>query len=87
MSYGLNQNYPNPFNPTTTISYSIPERTFIEINVYNIRGEKIKNLVKDEQSPGRYKVIFDGSNFLSGIYIYRFNSDKFCYARKIILMK
>lgn len=83
----LYQNYPNPFNPSTTIRYSIPERSLIKIYIYNTLGEEIKRLVIEEKFAGSYEVNFDGSDLSSGIYFYRLESNKYSYTRKMILLK
>lgn len=70
----LKQNYPNPFNPNTTIVYFLPSTlnsSNINLTIYNIMGEKVTTLYEGSQSPGRYEVNFDASNFASGIYYYR----------------
>jgi hypothetical protein len=85
--YSLFQNYPNPFNPTTTIRYSIPEKSFVKIIVYNILGEEIKKLIEKEILSGDYYVSFDGNSLPSGIYIYRLETSKYNYSRKMILLK
>lgn len=86
-SYNLDQNYPNPFNPTTTISYSIPKAGFVEIKVFNILGQEVKSLVNLEQTPGNYKVIFDGRDMTSGVYLYQISIGNFVQTKKMILMK
>jgi photosystem II stability/assembly factor-like uncharacterized protein len=83
----LNQNYPNPFNPSTTIKYLIPERSFVKIIIYNTLGEEVRKLVDEEKTAGSYEVIFDGSDLPSGIYLYRLESDRYFYTKKMILLK
>ena len=68
--YILQQNYPNPFNPITTISYYIPQQSYITIKVYDIIGNEIITLVKGEEKAGNYQVKFDGTYFSSGVYFY-----------------
>ncbi|MEA1987003.1 MAG: choice-of-anchor J domain-containing protein, partial [Candidatus Marinimicrobia bacterium] len=85
--FTLKQNYPNPFNPQTTIEYSIPQNSFVKISVYNLRGEKIKTVVNENKIAGNYSVIFDGSNFASGIYFYRIEAGNYSNTKKLILMK
>jgi hypothetical protein len=70
MKNSLFQNYPNPFNPVTNISYSLKSISDVDLNIYNIKGELVKNLVRSEQSPGNYNVKFDAENLSSGIYFY-----------------
>ncbi|MEA1986730.1 MAG: glycosyl hydrolase family 18 protein, partial [Candidatus Marinimicrobia bacterium] len=62
----LRQNYPNPFNPKTTIKYDIINDSFVKLNIYNLKGEKVKTLVNKNQLKGKYSIEFDGSNLASG---------------------
>lgn len=68
--YILYQNHPNPFNPTTTITYQIPENSFITIKVYDILGNEINTLVAEEKFSGEYQTTFNGSALSSGVYFY-----------------
>lgn len=66
----LHQNYPNPFNPSTTITYSVSgKKQKMKLSVYNVLGQEVAVLVNEEQRAGNYKVIFDGSNLPSGLYV------------------
>lgn len=85
--FNLLQNYPNPFNPNTVISYNIPEHSLVTLNIYNLLGEKIKTLVKQEQAPGKYQINFDGNNLPSGIYFYQLKTDKFQQTKKMLLLR
>ena len=85
--FKLEQNYPNPFNPTTTIRFNIPFSQHVKINVYNVIGELVKELVNDEYSSGSYSVEFNAADLPSGIYLYRLESQSFNYTRKMILVK
>lgn len=55
--FNLRQNFPNPFNPGTTISFSIPEASFISLKLFNSLGEEIETLVSKELNPGNYKYV------------------------------
>jgi len=66
----LHQNYPNPFNPSTTISYQVPERSFIKISVYNILGKEVRTLIEEEQTAGQFELEFESNNLPSGVYLY-----------------
>jgi hypothetical protein len=88
----LEQNYPNPFNPTTKIRYSVPsdvkrEMLNVVLNVYDVLGREVATLVNEEKDAGVYEVEFDGTNFSSGIYLYRLNTGNFSTVRKMILLK
>jgi hypothetical protein len=75
--FAVSQNYPNPFNPSTKIDYQIPVDAKVVMDVYNIAGQKVFELVNQEQSAGYYTVDFDASKLSSGVYIYRLSvSDK-----------
>jgi len=76
MTNQLYQNYPNPFNPTTTIKYDLNSDARVVLNIYNVRGERIKTLVNTNKPAGAYAEIWDGTNELnvpvaSGMYISR----------------
>lgn len=85
--YSLEQNYPNPFNPTTTISYSIKEKGFVTLKVFDILGNEVKTLVNEEQDAGSYKFDFNASALSSGIYFYTLNTGEFVLTKKMILLK
>jgi hypothetical protein len=83
----LLQNYPNPFNPRTTIIYSIPQKSFVSITVYDILGKEISELVNEEKLPGSYEVQFDGSRLSSGVYFYRLHAGNIFKTKKLMLLK
>lgn len=71
LNFGLTQNYPNPFNPSTTIKYSIPKSSDVEVTIYNLKGQKVKTLINKNHYPGNYQVTWDGSEYASGVYVYK----------------
>ncbi|MEJ2195869.1 MAG: phytase [Ignavibacteriaceae bacterium] len=83
----LYQNYPNPFNPATVIKYSLPQESVVAIKVYDMLGEEIITLVNKKQEAGTYNIDFDGSNLVSGIYIYQMKAGSFVKTKKMLLMK
>ena len=87
LEFVLEQNYPNPFNPSTLIKYSIPENGFVNLDVYNLLGEKVASLVNSVQEAGRYEVNFDASELASSIYVYSLKSGSFNSVKKMLLMK
>ncbi len=85
--YALQQNYPNPFNPVTTITYSLPIKSQVELVIYNALGETVTQIVNEEKEAGRYKVKFSATTLPSGIYFYRIQAGSFVETKKMILMK
>lgn len=87
------QNYPNPFNPETNISYSIPEKGKVELNIYNIKGQKVKTLVNETQVSGEHTVVWNGTNkqnkrVASGVYFYKLEvNDSKLLINKMLLLK
>ena len=69
-NYKLEQNYPNPFNPTTVISFQVPERSFIQLKVFDMLGNEVNTLVSEERAAGVYNEFFDAFNIASGVYVY-----------------
>jgi len=85
--FSLRQNYPNPFNPSTTIEYGLPERTFVELKIFNILGKEVATLVNSTQEAGMHNVTFDASKLTSGVYLYKIKTSKFTEFKKMILLK
>jgi hypothetical protein len=83
----LSQNYPNPFNPTTSIFYSIPKSSFVELKVYDIIGKEVVTLVNEQKAAGIYNVKFDGANLSTGVYMYRLTSGNNVVCKKMMLIK
>ncbi len=88
----LSQNVPNPFNPTTTISYSIPQKGKVEIEVFNIKGQKVTTLVNESKEAGSHSAIWDGRDSSdkpcsSGIYFYRLQNGSHTQTRKMLLLQ
>jgi len=88
----LNQNYPNPFNPSTTINYSLKENSKVLLSIYNIKGQKVKQLIRDQLSTGQHSVVWNGKDdndkpVSSGVYFYRLYTGDNEKIRKMILMK
>lgn len=94
-AFALSQNHPNPFNPSTTINYQVPEDAgFVSfsLNVYDIRGSLVKTLANGVKGPGYYTAHWNGTDnngrqLSSGVYFYRFRSDKYTSTRKMVLLK
>ncbi len=87
VSYQLYQNFPNPFNPITTIKYSIPKRSLVSINLYDLLGRKIKTLMEKVEDAGNHELRFDGSKLSSGVYFYTMYTEYFMETKKMIILK
>ncbi len=89
--FGLSQNYPNPFNPSTTLRYALPVDATVTLDVYDILGEKVAQLVNGPVVAGYHDVVFNAANLPSGIYFYRMsaaaNGNHFTRIEKMMLLK
>ncbi len=85
--YKLSQNYPNPFNPSTSIEYSVPEESFVELKVYDVLGNEVATLVNEERIAGVYRADFSGNDLASGLYIARLTAGNYTGSIKMTLMK
>jgi Concanavalin A-like lectin/glucanases superfamily/Carboxypeptidase regulatory-like domain/Secretion system C-terminal sorting domain/Transglutaminase-like superfamily len=90
----LNNNYPNPFNPSTTIEFQLSTETseFTELVIYNLKGQKVKQLVKDQLSVGNHSAVWNGKDendrtVSSGIYFYQLKAGNVIQTKKMMLMK
>lgn len=83
----LSQNYPNPFNPSTTIKYSVPQTSQVQIKVFDVLGNEEETLVSEEKPTGTYELTWDAGNFPSGVYFYQLRAGDFIQTRKMILLK
>jgi len=86
-TYRLSNNYPNPFNPSTKINYSIPNQSYVTLEVFDVMGRELRTLINKEQPIGNYEVEFNASGLTSGIYFYRIQAGEFVETKKMILMK
>ncbi len=90
--YLLNQNYPNPFNPTTIITFSIAKNSYVQLSIFDILGNKIADLIKDELTAGAHSYELNINNLnqrklSSGIYFYQLKADNFNQTKKMIYLK
>ncbi len=85
--YELMNNYPNPFNPSTKINYSLAEPQFTSIIIYDVMGRQVATLVNEKQSAGNYSLIWNASNYSSGVYFYKIQAGSFTETKKMTLVK
>lgn len=88
----LEQNYPNPFNPGTTIGYYLPGGAAVEVAVFNVLGQKVRQLDRSFQPAGRHQVQWDGTDesgrpLPSGVYLYRLSAGNLQHSRRMILKR
>ena len=88
----LNKNYPNPFNPQTTISFDLNKNQHVKLEIYNIKGQKVKSLCNDNLKEGNHKYIWNGTDqnnkpVASGVYFAKMTSPSLSKTQKMILMK
>jgi hypothetical protein len=88
----LKGNYPNPFNPETTISFSVKEPGWVSLQIFNLKGQLIRNLAQSEMPSGHYRLLWNGRDELgrsvgSGIYYYRLKTGAYQSTKKMLLME
>jgi hypothetical protein len=86
-AFALMQNYPNPFNATTEITYHLEMDATVELEVFNLLGEKVETLIDAYQSAGQRAVIWDASDFTSGIYFCRLRAGDSTQIRRMTLLR
>ncbi len=85
--FKLYTNYPNPFNPSTTIKYDIPRNAYVKISIYDVLGQLVTDLVKQDMTQGRYEILWNAQNFASGSYYYKMEAGDYTEIKKMILVK
>jgi len=88
----LFQNYPNPFNPTTTIKFASAQTGRVDISIYNVQGQRVRQLVSETRQPGIHTVTWDGRSDLgqqvaSGVYFCRLQLQSFTQVKKMVILK
>jgi hypothetical protein len=88
----LYNNYPNPFNPETNISFSIPVEQKVKITIYNLKGQKVRQLLSGQFESGRHSVVWEGKDdngkqVGSGLYFYKLKTDNKEFSKKMLLLK
>ena len=92
VAFALEQNYPNPFNPTTNIIYSVPVKSNVTLDVYNLIGQKVVTLFEGEVESGKHTAQFNASSMSSGMYFFKLtavgeNGSQFSSSKKMTLLK
>ncbi len=87
VKFSLSQNYPNPFNPATSFEFSVPQKSFVNLEIFDVLGRKIETLINGELKPGTYKTEWNASKYPSGVYFYRLVAGNISETKKMILLK
>ncbi|MFA7360079.1 MAG: phospholipase D-like domain-containing protein [Candidatus Kapaibacterium sp.] len=87
LDFKLYQNYPNPFNSQTVIRFSVNKSAVVSIQVYNVLGQKITDLINSRFNPGEYQVTFKSSSLSTGIYYYTMWSEGYSDVKKLVITK
>lgn len=92
LQYKLAQNYPNPFNPTTMITYTVPERGAVKLEIFDILGRKVATLFNAEQFAGTHSLEWNSTNdsgarVTSGVYLLKMQAGNFTKVKKMLLVK
>ena len=91
-TFALYANYPNPFNPSTTITFDLPETSYVQLEVYDIMGRRITTLIDGQRTAGRHQAIWyatsdKGTPVAGGVYLYKIQTGSFRETRQMVLLK
>lgn len=81
------ENYPNPFNPSTVIKFDLKKSGFYSLEVFDIVGKKVKNLINENFNAGSYSINFNSENLPSGVYFYKLSGYDLSIIKKMIIVK
>ena len=87
IGFSLSQNYPNPFNPTTTITFSVPEKDHVSLRVFNMLGREVATLLNQDVNAGNHTVTWEAQNITSGVYLYKIVTNHFVSIKKCLYLK
>ena len=84
--FSVSQNYPNPFNPITIISFTLPVKSFVTLEVFDSLGRKVSNLISEEMPPGTYSRQWNAEDLSSGTYFFRLQAGSYIATKKLLLI-
>lgn len=87
VEFSLEQNYPNPFNPSTTISFTIPQKEVVTLKIYDLMGEEVAVILNEEKPAGSYSIEFNAGKLASGTYFFKLQAGNNIETRKMLLVK
>ncbi len=85
--FNLSQNFPNPFNPTTTIQFAVKEKCRVVLKIYDILGRETTTLIEQVYESGFHQIMFDATQYATGIYIYKIQMKDFYAVKKMVLLE
>ncbi len=85
--FSLEQNYPNPFNPETKIKFSVPQRSYVKLSIFDVTGKTVDKLVDESIDAGTYEVKWNATSKPSGVYFYRLETGEYSSTKKMIVVK
>jgi hypothetical protein len=85
--YKLYENYPNPFNPSTSIKFSLPEKAFVKLAVYDVMGREVVVLINSQMNAGIHQILFNAEGLSSGLYFCKISANSFIDVKKMILVR
>jgi hypothetical protein len=91
-NFELYQNHPNPFNPETSIRFTLPQESFVELQIFNMLGSPVRTLVSQALKAGEHRLTWNGLNeqgnvLPAGVYFYQLRAGNFTQTRKMTLVK
>jgi len=85
--FSVSQNYPNPFNPFTTITFTLPEKSFVTLEIFDSLGGEVSKLIAKEMLPGTYSREWNAEGLPSGAYFYRLQAGLYTETEKLVLLR
>ena len=83
----LEQNYPNPFNSSTTIRFSLPRESHVELEVFDLLGRRVGTVFSGRLPQGEHSIVWTPKDLSTGVFIYRIRTGDFASVRKLLLLK
>ena len=79
--------YPNPFNPTTTISFGLPQESHVVIDIYDIKGQKVEEIINQNMLHGTHSIVWNADSHSSGVYFIKMLAGEYISTQKLLLVK
>ena len=86
-TFELHQNYPNPFNQATTFVFNLSIPSHVSIDVYNVHGRRVANVLNDHYVPGIHRINWEAQALASGLYLYRLTAGGFSLTQSLLLLR